>query len=90
MRNVVIALAVVIALPGVASAQTAAPAAARAGQILRDVNKIRIGVIDRVNPDGSIQVIAGSRFVTIPATQVLVAQDGITTPLTKREVAKLR
>ena len=90
MRNVIIALAAVVALPAVASAQTAAPAPARAGQTLRDANKTRVGVIDRVNADGSIQVIVGSRFVTIPATQVLVAEDGVSTPLTKREVARLR
>ncbi|MDB5714603.1 MAG: hypothetical protein JWO15_2000 [Sphingomonadales bacterium] len=60
------------------------------GATLRDVNATRLGTIDRINGDGSVQIIFNSKFVTIPANKLVVAQDAVSTSLTKSEVSKLR
>lgn len=97
-------LAAVLLSGGAATAQTAAPAPAaspvaasaiRTGAILRDAGGARIGQIDRVitAADGSVlavQVIAGERFVRIPAETLTTTDAGIATSLTRGDVRKLR
>jgi hypothetical protein len=99
MRHTVLGFALAATLSTAASAQGAdAPAAstaaasapiARAGQTLRDGANSRIGVIDRVNADGSVKVIVGTRLVTIPAEKMVSSNGVVTTSLSKREVSKL-
>lgn len=62
----------------------------KAGQILRDANNLRLGQIDRVGPDGSVQIIFGSRFTTIPANTITVVEGKPVTSLTKKEVAAIK
>ena len=83
-------LAVAAAFAAPASAQSASALVAKPGQTLRDVKATRLGVIDRVNADGSLRLIVGSRIVTVPAETVAVTDAGVTTSLSKRDVAKLR
>lgn len=68
----------------------AAIAAPKRGATLRDVKASRLGAIDRVNADGSVQIIFNSRFVTIPADKLVASSDGVATSLTKAEVSKLQ
>lgn len=69
-------------------AQTALPAI-KTGATLRSSGNVRIGTVDRVNADGSVQVIYNSRFVTIPADKLTLVDNVVITSLTKAEVAKL-
>lgn len=69
---------------------TSASADIQAGRILRDAGNVRLGKIDRVNPDGSVRIILDERFVTIPAETLSVQNGEVTTSLTKKEVARLR
>jgi hypothetical protein len=84
--TIAIATLALIATPVLA--QTS-PAPKR-GATLRDANLTRLGTIDRVNSDGSVQIIFNAKFVTIPASKLIVAKDMVSTSLTKSEVAKLR
>lgn len=70
------------------AAQASDPAVKR-GATLRDVKATRIGTIDRVNPDGSVQVIFNSKFVVIPADKLVVTSGTVATSLSKAEVSKL-
>jgi hypothetical protein len=83
---IAIATLAFVATPLVAQT-TMAP---KRGATLRDVNATRLGTIDRINSDGSVQIIFNSKFVTIPANKLTVAQDSVSTSLTKSEVSKLR
>jgi len=66
------------------------PAVPKRGATIRDVNSTRVGVVDRVNADGSVQIIFASKFVTIPADKLTVTNNAVATSLTKAEVAKMR
>ncbi|MDO7842286.1 hypothetical protein [Sphingomonas immobilis] len=82
-----IAAAVAADATGTATAVVAAP---KRGATLRDAKATRLGSIDRVNADGSVQIIFNSKFVTIPADKLVSGTDGVATSLTKAEVSKLR
>lgn len=71
---------------GTSPATTIAP---KRGATVRDAKSSRLGTIDRVNADGSVQIIFESKFVTIPADKIVTTQDGVSTSLTKAEVSKL-
>jgi len=71
------------------SVATSGPVAPKRGATLRDAKATRLGTIDRVNADGSVQIIFNEHFVTIPADKLIVAKDGVATSLTKAEVSKL-
>ncbi|CAM8672543.1 hypothetical protein [Sphingobium cupriresistens] len=86
--RILFALAAAIAIAAPAMAQTVA-AAPKEGATIRDAANVRLGKIDRVYPDGSVQLIYRSKFVTIPADKVMMAQDGVMTSLTRQEVSKL-
>lgn len=66
------------------------PLVPKRGTTLRDANNTRLGTIERINADGSVRIIINSKFVTIPASKLVVNQNSITTSLTKPEVSKLR
>lgn len=83
--NLIIAGAIAL-IATTASADTGV----RSGQILRDINALRIGPVDKVNADGSVQVIFESRFVTIPASDVSVVQGNVISTLSRKEISKLR
>ncbi|QKS00331.1 hypothetical protein F9288_12370 [Sphingomonas sp. CL5.1] len=94
--RIVIALAAAVLTAGPLSAapeatgtSPAATVALKRGATLRDAKSIRLGTIDRVNADGSVQIIFDSKFVTIPADKIVTSQDGASTSLTKAEVSKL-
>lgn len=79
-------------LVGAALALSAVPAIAgeagsvRAGAFVFDANNVRVGTVDRVLGDGSLRVIFGKRFVTLPAATVSMADKGAKTSLTRKEV----
>ncbi|WEK42407.1 MAG: hypothetical protein P0Y64_13540 [Candidatus Sphingomonas colombiensis] len=93
MRLVIaLSAAVFVATPLAAATLDATPAttvAPKRGATLRDANATRLGTIDRVNADGSVQIIFNAKFVTIPADKIVASQDGVTTSLTKAEISKL-
>ncbi len=69
---------------------TSAAADIQTGRVLRDSANVRLGKIDRVNPDGSVRIILDERFITIPAETLSVNNGEVTTSLTKKEVTRLR
>ena len=100
MRKFAILLALAISAPVIA--QDAAPAVATApvaataihkGQSIKDAKGTRLGSVDKITTaDGalvSVQIIAGSRFATIPANQLVLTNGNLSTTLTKAEVNKL-
>lgn len=86
--RIISAVAIALAAATPVLAQNA-PLLLKQGVMLRDANKARLGKIDRVNPDGSVQLIYRSKFVTIPAEKIVVSEDGVTTSLSRQEVAGL-
>jgi len=79
-------------LPAAAQAQSeaVAPAAgAEKGKMLIAANGSRLGVIYRVGPDGSAQVIIDGRMVAVPANTISAADGKLTTSLTKSQVLAL-
>lgn len=89
MRFLVLAAAA-LTIISPASAQTGATKI-KTGSTLRTSDMGRLGQVDRVNADGSVQIIFRSKFVTIPASTLTVSEGGeVTTSLTKQEVAKIR
>ena len=59
------------------------------GNYIFDTNHVRIGTIDRVLKDGSVRVIVGTRFVTIPGATITVADNDVKTSLTRKEVSHI-
>lgn len=92
MRILFTVLAATLLSAPVLAAETtdAAAVAPKRGMTLRDAKATRVGSIDRVNADGSIQIIFNSKFVTIPADKLVATAEGVSTSLTKTEVSKLR
>lgn len=86
--RIILALAAVALVATPLLAETV-PAVKR-GAVLRDAKKMPLGTVDRVNVDGSIQIIFGPRVVVIPAEKIVVAQNDVSTTLTRLEVARLR
>lgn len=87
MRFSLLIAALAIAVPAAAQAQVKP---IKAGATLRAGDATRLGQIDRVNTDGSVQIIFRSKFITVPANTLTINDAGeVTTSLTKREVSKL-
>jgi hypothetical protein len=61
-----------------------------AGKMLVASNGVRLGVVYRVGPDGSAQIIIEGKLVTIPVTTLSSVEGKLTTSLTKSEVLALR
>lgn len=84
-----VAAALIAAPLAAESVATSGAVAPKRGATLRDAKATRLGTIDRVNADGSVQIIFDSHFVTIPADKLVASTDGVATSLTKAEVSKL-
>jgi hypothetical protein len=59
------------------------------GKLLTAANGARLGVVSRVAPDGSPQVIIDGRMVTVPVNTLSVADGKLTTNLSKSQVLAL-
>lgn len=73
-----------------ASGVAGAAAIAEKGKMLVSANGARLGIIYRVNPDGSAQLIIDGKMVTVPASSISNVDGKLTTSLTKSEVLALR
>lgn len=77
-----------------AATDTATPASAGApvavkGKMLVSSNGSRLGVIYRVGPDGSAQIIIDGKLVTVPASTLSAADGKVVTSLSKSEILAL-
>lgn len=83
-----IALAALVAVPTVASAQGVAPVAvvATEGKALYTANGQRLGTVYSVREDGSPQVIVNGKLVTVPAATISIEGGKFTTSLTRQAV----
>ncbi len=88
MRSLIM-FATLLGLSAAVAAQTAAPPAPHIGQTVRDNNNMRVGTIDRVNGDGSLQLLVGMGFVTVPADKATVADGVVKLAMSKHEVERL-
>ena len=88
MRNLAIFLALAMLGP-VAHAEISANDM-RSGQIVRTQGGVKVGQVDRVNGDGSVRIIYGERFVTLPAESVKSEGGIVTTSLGRKDIGKLR
>jgi hypothetical protein len=79
----------VIAADTSATGSTSSVVVPKPGATLRDAKGLRLGPIDSVNADGSVQIIFDSKIVTIPANKLVAGTNGIATSLTRVEVYKL-
>lgn len=87
MKIMLFAASLLVAAPVIA--QTAEATGPRAGSVLLDGSGKRLGRIDRVMADGSLRLIVGEKFVTIPAGTVSVKDGVASTSLSKREASRL-
>lgn len=86
-----------VVLPAAAqgtSEGASAPAAASAsvaekGKMLTAANGARLGIVYRVGPDGSAQVIIDGKMVAVPGNTLSMADGKLTTRLTKSQVLAL-
>lgn len=81
-----------VAAPALASdlpATTSAPVAAHEGDMLRDVNNVRLSSIDTVNKDGSVGIIYNGHVVMVPASSLSMANGKLVTSLTKAQVSSM-
>ena len=59
---------------------------AHPGDMLRDVNNVRVAPVDTVNADGSVGLILDSRYVTVPAATLSIANGKLTTSQSKSQL----
>lgn len=76
-------------LPATAD-QSAAASAATKGDMLHSADGSRIGEVDRVESDGSVQLIFDGKVVTVPAATLSMQGGELTTSLKKNEVMNLK
>jgi len=68
-------------------AQASAPhAAAKVGEMIVYASGGRLAPVDRVDDDGSAEVIVDGRVVTIPAATLSMANGHLTTNMTKSQI----
>jgi hypothetical protein len=60
------------------------------GQMLMSANGARLGVVYRVNADGSPQIIVDGKLITIPAATLSSTNGKLVTNLSKSAVSELR
>lgn len=75
--------------PSTGTAPSTSPVAASQGQMLHDANGGRLGSVDRVTSDGSVQIILDGRVVTIPVSTLSITDGELNTSLTKHQVMDL-
>ncbi|HMK85389.1 MAG TPA: hypothetical protein VK437_05480 [Steroidobacteraceae bacterium] len=66
-----------------------APAVAEKGKMLVASNGSRLGIVYRVGPDGSAQIIIDGKLVSVPASTLSNVGGKLTTSLSKSEVLAL-
>jgi hypothetical protein len=78
-------------LPAAAQGPTDAAVAsvAEKGKMLVAANGSRLGIINRVGPDGAALVIIDGRMVAVPANTLSAADGKLSTSLTKSQVLAL-
>jgi len=74
------------ALAQTAAATTSSHAAARAGQMLTDVDGRRLAPVDQVDGDGSAEILIDGHVATIPATTLSVVNGHLTTSMKKTQI----
>ena len=88
----VILLSLMAATP--IAAQTAAATQrapiATEGKMLRDARGGRLAPVDRVDADGSAEIIIDGRVVTVPASTLSIVNGELTTSLKKDQVLALQ
>jgi hypothetical protein len=72
-----------------AAATPTAPVAAP-GKMLIDANGGRLALVDRVDQDGSVEIIIDGRLVTVPAATLSVVGGRLVTSLKKPQVLALQ
>jgi hypothetical protein len=72
-----------------AGSEAASPLASK-GKMVVASNGSRLGVVYRVGPDGSAQMILEGRMIAIPASTLSSVDGRLTTSLSKSEVLALR
>jgi hypothetical protein len=79
-----------------AAAQTEAPSTpataqvtATKGQMLHSADGGRLASVNKVNDDGSVQIIIDGKVVTVPANTLSAPNGELTTSLTKNQVLSL-
>jgi hypothetical protein len=87
MKSWILILGCVIAS---ASAVAQESTTAAKGQMLVSANGTRLGVVYRVNADGSPQIIIDGKMVTIPAATLTSSNGKLVTSLSKSAVTELR
>ena len=86
-----IALAsLVLAGPVFAETLSAPGADAARGKILLDAAGSRLGTIDRVEADGSADILLDGRVIKVPGATLTIAGGKVSTSLKKSEVIALR
>ena len=84
-------LATVAAAQDKPSAQSGSAAVvATEGKMLQASDGARLGVVYRVAPDGSAQLLLEGKLVVVPVGTLSTVDGKLTTSLTKREVLALR
>jgi uncharacterized Zn-binding protein involved in type VI secretion len=76
----------VIAQEGSSAQPDHAAVTAAKGKMLVAANGARLGVVYRVTPDGSVQVIIDGKLATISGSTLSMANGSLTTSLTKNDV----
>ena len=92
MRNLFWAflISLAAALPAAAADQPAAGPVANKGAVLHSADGSRLGEVDRVESDGSVQLIFDGKVVTVPATTLSMQGGELTTSLKKGDVMNLK
>jgi hypothetical protein len=84
-------MSIIAVLPAAAADQPSgsAPVATK-GAMLHSADGVRLGEVDRVETDGSVQLIFDGRIVTVPATTLSLQDGELTTSLKKTDVMNLK
>jgi hypothetical protein len=90
MRKTTWFVALTCALATLTAAAQGTTTAAEKGKTVVSSNGSRLGIVYRVGPDGSAQIIIDGKLVTIPASTLSSVDGKLTTSLSKSEVLALR
>ncbi len=91
MKALILAVGLAAAVAQAQSAPTAVGtvSAVSKGQLVVSANGARLGVVYRVSPDGSPQVMIDGKHVTIPAATLSSSDGKLVTSLSKIQVSEL-
>ncbi len=83
MRIVLLAALLAVSTPVFA----ADPSQVHTGQVLRDANNKRLGMIDEIFPDGTVGLILDEQYVHIPMSTIKVVDGKPVTNMTKNQLS---